>query len=172
MDKKKYYDFLHHIPRADGETAHTAYEYGGYIAGKRIPFKKGENAVSFVMDVWPELTPDDNPVIYDKEKAVQIAKVTAYELVYLRRCFDNAIAAKRAEYDGLCKRVNSFREIVENPEIKMGIWEQVQLKVLEKQVEGMRGYLEGMSDCWSIIHNRAFELLEISNEPYPPEWRF
>lgn len=172
MDKKKYYDFLHHIPRADGETAHTAYEYGGYIAGRKIPFKKAENAVSFVMDVWPERTPEDNPVIYNKEKATQIAKVTAYELVYLRRCFDKAIATKQAEFDGLRERANRFREIVENPEIKMGVWEQAQLEVLEKQVETMGGYLRGMHECWEIIHNRAFELLEISNEPYSPEWRF
>lgn len=172
MDKKKYYDFLGHIPRADGKMAETAYEQGGYIAGSKIPFKKPDSAVSFVMNVWPDLAPKDTPVIYDKEKAAQIAKVTTYELMYLNWCLDKAIETKRAEFQGLCSRKDRLQEIIEKPESKTGILEKVQLEVLEKQVERMGGYLAGMYECWNIIHKRCFELFEISGEPYSPEWRF
>lgn len=172
MDDKKYYDFMHHIPHVDGKIAYPGYECGGYVAMSKIPFKKAKDAVSFAMGVWPELSVNDKPVVFDKEKTRQIAKISVYELIYLRWRIHKAIEAKRKEYSEIRKQVNELREAIENPAIQTGIMEGVYLEVLETQLERMGGYLDGMDECWKIIHNRQFELLEISKEPYSPEWRF
>ena len=151
MDDKKYYDFLNHgiewagKPNVNGQ---------GFITFDGIPFYHAGDAVKYIMKHFPEAEPKDKLIREDK-KACKLAALGMLREV--QRLLEMVETAKDTAFNETSHKAEQRDSIPGK-----NILEDVEKKRLHEEVEQGIGRHSGLSEAWSILHSRKFELWNCS----------
>lgn len=146
MDKKLYYAFMATL--GDKQNCH------GFVVNGQVPFLSAPQAVAYVMQEFPELTPKDHPLEYNPVRCRELAAPLYTELVMLEQFVDKM----REEAYG-----NTARLIKERDEIEVkDILGEVHREVKQKEVLRAIGRASGLSDAWQYLYGRKYELWQCS----------
>ena len=145
MDDKIYYEFL---AKATGGDVSGV----GYVVGNKVPFKQASNAIKFVRNAMPAVTPDDGMILKSKEKCAELARAIRPELERLKLELDAKNEEARKKLDALAAQRDSIEE--------KSLFDQVQKEVLHERVIEQIGYCTALYHVWQMLSDRSWELYE------------
>lgn len=145
MDDKIYYEFL---AKATGGDVSGV----GYVVGNKVPFKQASNAIKFVRNAMPAVTPDDGMILKSKEKCAELARAIRPELERLKLELDAKNEEARKKLDALAAQRDSIEE--------KSLFDQVQKEVLQERVVEQIGYCSALHAVWQMLSDRSWELYE------------
>lgn len=100
--------------------------------------------------------PDKSILLYEPAQARQAAVISEKEVLYLRSRVDELLEKARAGLSSLAAERDRVQKDPPN------IMRDVTLKVLEERIQRQIGYCNGLSDVWQLLHQRAYELWELT----------
>ena len=145
MGDKIYYEFL---AKATGGDVSGV----GYVVGNKVPFKQASNAIKFVRNAMPAVTPDDGMILKSKEKCAELARAIRPELERLKLELDAKNEEARKKLESLAAQRDSIEE--------KSLFDQVQKEVLHERVIEQIGYCTALHHVWQMLSDRAWELYE------------
>lgn len=155
-----YYDFLENIVDRKDHLDN----YHIVVKGK-IPFRRAHDAIQFLTDTFPDVTPMDGALVQDKQMCQTISQFSFYELIYLEHQMDDLIRAADANLQTL------QREEAELEKKEQNIETTAALQTVRNHIIQAAGCRMGLSSAATLLHSRKFELLRLTDQPYDPEWR-
>lgn len=100
--------------------------------------------------------PDKSILLHAPVRARQAAVISEKEVLYLRSRVDELLEKARAGLSSLAAERDRVQKDPPN------IMRDVTLKVLEERIQRQIGYCNGLSDVWQLLHQRAYELWELT----------
>lgn len=126
----------------------------GFVV-RGVPFLRLYDAESQCTRIGVE--PDKISLLYAPAQARQVAAVSEKEVLYLRSRVDEMLKKARAGLSSLATE----RDRIEKTD-PPSIMRDATLKVLEDEIQRQIGYCNGLSDVWQLLHQRAYELWELT----------
>ena len=104
-----------------------------------------------------EVEPDKSILLYEPAQARQAAAISEKEVLYLCSRLDEMLEKARAGLSSLAAE----RDRIEKTD-PPSIMRDATLKVLEERIQRQIGYCNGLAAVWQLLHQRAFELGELT----------
>lgn len=101
--------------------------------------------------------PDKSILLYEPAQARQAAAISEKEVLYLCSRLDEMREKASAGLSSLAAE----RDRIEKTD-PPSIMRDATLKVLEERIQRQIGYCNGLSDVWRLLHQRAYELWELT----------
>lgn len=101
--------------------------------------------------------PDKSILLYAPAQARQVAAISEKEVLYLCSRADEMLEKARTGLSILAAK----RDRIEKTD-PPNILRNVTLEVLEERIQRQIGYCNGLSDVWQLLHQRAYELWELT----------
>ena len=120
-----------------------------------VPFLRLYDAESQCTRI--EVEPDKSNLLYAPEQARQIAAISEKEVLYLCSRLDEMQEQASAELSRLAAERDHIKE-TDRP----SIMRDVTLELLGEKIEQQIGYNGALSDVWRLLHQRAYELWELT----------
>ena len=123
------------------------------VVGRNLPFLKPSDAVNYYMERFPEEEPAKGIIEHDTRRARELAIVSQYELTYLIHVIDGMVKDYREKANA------KWDEVEAKPD---GLIGRIEKEVLKEQAIRLGSTASGLSEAWSVLHSRAYELNRIA----------
>lgn len=150
MKEGKYYQFLNTIPYEGRKDLNSL----GFVALSNIPFKSNSDAVTYIMHYYPELNPNDHPIVQDHKRCRELAVAVMPEVEHNLKQVEQMKEEAYAKLERMTEQYNQLGE--------RDLFESVQKEVLRDEIHRQCGICEGLSMAWQMLHKRNYELWECS----------
>lgn len=155
MKDYKYYEWLYSI---DG-TANP----GRCLVLNELPFATPLAAITFVNRNFPEISPDEKPIVSDAQRSSDIAMHSQHELEYLLTELDHMVDDLKHEadrYDEEAKNCNGN-----------DLLSEAQREVRQEYARGKLQQAIGILQAISRLRTRKMELMTLAGKGRYSDWR-
>ena len=157
MKEGRYYRFMNTIPYEGKKDVNSL----GFVALDGIPFRRNSDAITYVMHYFPDLQPEDKPIVQDRARCAALARVMEPEADHML----NRLTAMKLEAHEELKRLTEQWEALQPKNLS----QQVDKELLGDKIKRQSGICEGISQAWRLLHERRFELYRCGKEIRDPQ---
>lgn len=145
------YDFMDAIKYPDGQRNINAV---GYMVGG-VPFLNSGDAVSWLRDKFPEMTPQDHAIAYDPATAKQTAAAMLPELEHIRFIVRHLADENHAEIERLSKEQEQAPDNT--------VMDTVNKELRSMKIRERVGYGSALYEVLGRLSDRIMELWNLAH---------